>query len=159
MIVDHIYPMRTSPFFTENMFSDLGLYHDMDTVDKLNFYTENKEWKVMKKKTCIWEKANRGLIATIKGEKLKSFSIPKPRIANKTWSEAFFSVLQVLIYKLSGLQVESSTATRSENKYETVAETYPDVTFTFHISRRSPSYRWSFHYHLPELLWFSSLYK
>ena len=28
------------------MFSDLGLYHDMDTVDKLNFYTENKEWKV-----------------------------------------------------------------------------------------------------------------
>ena len=28
-------------------FSDLGLYHDMDTVDKLNFYTENKEWKVM----------------------------------------------------------------------------------------------------------------
>merc|ERR1719266_3024215 len=61
---------------------DLGLYHDMDTVDKLNFYTENKEWKV-----------------------------------------------------------ESSTATRSENKYETVAETYPDVTFTFHISRRSPSYR------------------
>jgi len=61
---------------------DLGLYHDMDTVDKLNFYTENKEWKV-----------------------------------------------------------ESSTATRSENKYETVAETYPDVTFTFQISRRSPSYR------------------
>merc|ERR1719150_2766268 len=61
---------------------DLGLYHDMDTVDKLNFYTENKEWKV-----------------------------------------------------------DSSTATRSENKYETVAETYPDVTFTFQISRRSPSYR------------------
>ena len=30
------------------MFSDLGLYHDMDTVDKLNFYTENKEWKVTK---------------------------------------------------------------------------------------------------------------
>ena len=24
----------------------MGLYHDMDTVDKLNFYTENKEWKV-----------------------------------------------------------------------------------------------------------------
>ena len=41
------------------------------------------------------------------------------------------------------IKVDSSTATRSENKYETVAETYPDVTFTFQISRRSPSYRWS----------------
>ena len=47
-------------FFTENMFSDLGLYHDMDTVDKLNFYTENKEWKVMKKKHAIEKKQTEG---------------------------------------------------------------------------------------------------
>ena len=54
-------PMRTSPFFfTENMFSDLGLYHDMDTVDKLNFYTENKEWKVMKKKHAFEKKQTEG---------------------------------------------------------------------------------------------------
>ena len=60
MIVDHIYAMRSSPFFTENMFSDLGLYHDMDTVDKLNFYTENKEWKVMKKKHAFEKKQTEG---------------------------------------------------------------------------------------------------
>ena len=42
------------------MFSDLGLYHDMDTVDKLNFYTENKEWKVMKKKHAIEKKQTEG---------------------------------------------------------------------------------------------------
>ena len=47
-------------FFTENMFSDLGLYHDMDTVDKLNFYTENKEWKVMKKKHAFEKKQTEG---------------------------------------------------------------------------------------------------
>merc|ERR1719348_319347 len=38
-------------------------------------------------------------------------------------------------------KVESTSATRSENKYESVNETYPDVTFTFVLQRTSPSYR------------------
>jgi len=61
---------------------DLGLYHGNDKVDKLNFYTANKEWKV-----------------------------------------------------------ESSEAIKSDNHYESVPEKYPDITFTFHLSRTSPSYR------------------
>jgi len=61
---------------------DLGLFHNMSTVEHLNFYTENKEWKV-----------------------LKSF------------------------------------AERSSNKYTSVPETYPDVTFTFDLKRNSPVYR------------------
>lgn len=61
---------------------DLGLYHGMASVDRLNFYTANKEWTI-----------------------------------------------------------DSSTAGRNENKYESVPEKYPDVTFTFQLSRSSPSYR------------------
>jgi len=61
---------------------DLGLFHNMSSVEQLNFYTENKEWEVL-----------------------------------------------------------SSFATRNTNKYASVPETYPDVTFTFILHRRSPAYR------------------
>jgi len=61
---------------------DLGLFHNMSSVERLNFYTENKEWDVL-----------------------------------------------------------SSYATRNTNKYASVPETYPDVTFTFILQRSSPAYR------------------
>jgi len=61
---------------------DLGLFHNMSSVEHLNFYTENKEWIVL-----------------------------------------------------------SSYATRNTNKYASVPETYPDVTFTFLLQRSSPAYR------------------
>jgi len=61
---------------------DLGLFHNMSTVEHLNFYTENKEWEVL-----------------------------------------------------------ASYAERNTNKYASVPETYPDVTFTFRLQRNSPAYR------------------
>jgi len=61
---------------------DLGLFHNMSSVEQLNFYTANKEWQIL-----------------------------------------------------------TATATRNTNKYESVPETYPDVTFTFYLQRLSPSYK------------------
>jgi len=61
---------------------DLGLFHNMSSVELLNFYTTNKEWAVLE-----------------------------------------------------------ATASRSTNTYESVPETYPDVTFTFLLQRESPAYR------------------
>lgn len=61
---------------------DLGLFHNMTTVEQLNFYTANKEWRVLE-----------------------------------------------------------TSATRSKTKYDSVPETYPDVTFSFSLERTSPSYR------------------
>ena len=59
------------------MFSDLGLYHDMDTVDKLNFYTENKEWKVMKKKHAFEKKSKQRVNCNDKGRKVLQFQNPE----------------------------------------------------------------------------------
>ena len=76
-------------------------------------------------------------ISNLKLSHLKSEPLQRWRCDSYLQSETLTSKKWTLA------KVESSTATRSENKYETVAETYPDVTFTFHISRRSPSYRWT----------------
>ena len=113
----------------------------MDTVDKLNFYTENKEWKVTKPfrlpiLLSLVSHSFKHLLPSV----FSSFILPFPNFTLSFFLLRFPNPSNTLTFIY---RVDSSTATRSENKYETVAETYPDVTFTFQISRRSPSYRWS----------------
>jgi len=60
----------------------LGLYDNQDTVEHLQYYTDNKEW-----------------------------------------------------------QLGPTSVTKNKNTYPGIEEHYPDITFTFHLQRSSPSYR------------------